>query len=142
MRPSGPPAEGVATTNGRNEASGQLSVSAPDVDLIAATSEAPISDDVTPDEVPQRISEAADTLRAIRAGEVDAFVVSRGDTHEVFSLATADVAYRMFVENMRDDSQVVAAIKRFKSGEQPAAPAAPATPTPAPAATARPSASR
>jgi hypothetical protein len=53
----------------------------------------------------------------------------------------------LFVENMRDDSQVVAAIKRFKSGEQPAATAAPQPqPTTKPPATSsgtpRPSASR
>ena len=49
----------------------------------------------------------------------------------------------LFIENMRDDSQVVQAIKRFKSGEQPA-PAAPA-PTQPPAtatSTVKPSASR
>jgi diguanylate cyclase (GGDEF)-like protein/PAS domain S-box-containing protein len=50
-----------------------------------------------------RMAEAEDTLRAIGAGEVDAFVVSDG-THggRVFTLATADRPYRMFVENMRD----------------------------------------
>ncbi len=50
----------------------------------------------------------------------------------------------LFLENMRDDSQVVAAIKRFKSGEQPAATQAPvATQPPATATgTVRPSASR
>jgi hypothetical protein len=49
----------------------------------------------------------------------------------------------LFVENLRDDSQVVSAIKRFKSGEQPAPAPQPATPTQAPAtATPRPSASR
>ena len=51
----------------------------------------------------------------------------------------------LFIENMRDDSQVVAAIKRFKSGEQPTAPQATpsaATAAPTPTGTARPSASR
>ena len=52
----------------------------------------------------------------------------------------------LFVENMRDDSQVVAAIKRFKSGEQPPAatpaPATPAAATQTPTGTPRPSASR
>ncbi|HEY8655385.1 MAG TPA: hypothetical protein VIN34_01460 [Candidatus Limnocylindria bacterium] len=51
----------------------------------------------------------------------------------------------LFVENMRDDSQVVQAIKRFKSGEQPAAPQATApspTQAPSPTGTVRPSASR
>ncbi|MCW2994410.1 MAG: diguanylate cyclase domain protein [Conexibacter sp.] len=48
-------------------------------------------------------SEAADTLRAIGAGEVDAFVISDGDDgQQVFALTTADRPYRMFVENMRD----------------------------------------
>ncbi|MCU1503675.1 MAG: hypothetical protein JWM12_3029 [Ilumatobacteraceae bacterium] len=50
-----------------------------------------------------RMSEAEDTLRAIAAGEVDAFVVSgAGPGHRVFTLSTADRPYRMFVENMRD----------------------------------------
>jgi diguanylate cyclase (GGDEF)-like protein/PAS domain S-box-containing protein len=50
-----------------------------------------------------RMAEAEDTLRAIGAGEVDAFVVSDGGTDQrVFSLTTADRPYRMFVENMRD----------------------------------------
>jgi hypothetical protein len=50
----------------------------------------------------------------------------------------------LFVENMRDDSQVVQAIKRFKSGEQPAATAAPqpTQPPATPSGTPRPSASR
>jgi diguanylate cyclase (GGDEF)-like protein len=42
-------------------------------------------------------------LRAIGAGEVDAFVVSDGALgRQVFTLSTADRPYRMFVENMRD----------------------------------------
>jgi len=48
----------------------------------------------------------------------------------------------LFIENMRDDSQVVQAIKRFKSGEQPA-PTTPPTQPPATAtSTVKPSASR
>src|ERR1700736_5178423 len=50
-----------------------------------------------------RMTEAEDTLRAIGAGEVDAFVVSDGGSGQrVFTLSTADRPYRMFVENMRD----------------------------------------
>jgi diguanylate cyclase (GGDEF)-like protein len=50
-----------------------------------------------------RMTEAEDTLRAIAAGEVDAFVISDGDSmRRVFTLATADRPYRIFVENMRD----------------------------------------
>jgi diguanylate cyclase (GGDEF)-like protein len=49
------------------------------------------------------LAEAEDTLRAIGAGEVDAFVLSDGGTgRRVFTLSTADRPYRMFVENMRD----------------------------------------
>ena len=50
-----------------------------------------------------QLAEAKDMLRAIGAGEVDAFVISGGDTgRHVFTLSTADRPYRMFVENMRD----------------------------------------
>jgi len=50
-----------------------------------------------------RLAEAEDTLRAIAAGEVDAFVVSDDKLGgRVFTLSTADRPYRMFVENMRD----------------------------------------
>jgi diguanylate cyclase (GGDEF)-like protein len=50
-----------------------------------------------------RMAEAEDALRAIGAGEVDAFVVSDGGPgRRVFTLSTADRPYRMFVENMRD----------------------------------------
>lgn len=57
-----------------------------------------------------RLTDAEDALRAIGAGEVDAFVVSGGELGErVFSLATADRPYRMFVENMRDGAATVSA---------------------------------
>lgn len=50
-----------------------------------------------------RMNEAEDTLRAIAAGEVDAFVVSDGGaSRRVFTLSTADRPYRIFVENMRE----------------------------------------
>ena len=50
-----------------------------------------------------RMAEAEETLRAIGAGEIDAFVVSDGGSGQrVFTLVNADRPYRMFVENMRD----------------------------------------
>jgi diguanylate cyclase (GGDEF)-like protein/PAS domain S-box-containing protein len=50
-----------------------------------------------------RLGEAEDTLRAIGAGEIDAFVVSEGGSERrVFTLSTADRPYRKFVEQMRD----------------------------------------
>ena len=54
------------------------------------------------------VAEAEDMLRAIGAGEVDAFVVSDGAGGDrVFTLSTADRPYRMFVENMRDGAATV-----------------------------------
>jgi signal transduction histidine kinase/ActR/RegA family two-component response regulator len=49
-----------------------------------------------------RLAVAEDTLRAIGAGEVDAFIISDDAGRRVFTLETADQLYRMFVENMRD----------------------------------------
>jgi diguanylate cyclase (GGDEF)-like protein/PAS domain S-box-containing protein len=52
----------------------------------------------------QPLAVAEETLRAIRNGEVDALVVGDGASSDpqVFTLASADRLYRMFVENMRD----------------------------------------
>lgn len=62
----------------------------------------------TPADGLARLSEAEDTLRAISAGEVDAFVVSDDAVGQrVFTLETADRPYRMFVENMRDGAATV-----------------------------------
>jgi diguanylate cyclase (GGDEF)-like protein/PAS domain S-box-containing protein len=63
----------------------------------------------TPAEALVRMAEAEDTLRAIGAGEVDAFVVSDGAAgRRVFSLETADRPYRIFVESMRDGAATLA----------------------------------
>ena len=56
-----------------------------------------------------RLHDAEDTLRAIGAGEVDAFVISDEHGRHVFALATADRLYRMFVETMRDGAATVSA---------------------------------
>jgi PAS domain S-box-containing protein len=62
-----------------------------------------------PDALAQ-LAVAQDTLRAIRGGEVDAFVVSHGkDQRSVFGLSTTDRPYRMFVESMRDGAATVSA---------------------------------
>jgi diguanylate cyclase (GGDEF)-like protein len=64
----------------------------------------------TLDEALLRMLEAEDMLRAIAAGEVDAFVVSDGSSERrVFTLATADRPYRIFVENMRDGAVTLSA---------------------------------
>lgn len=55
-----------------------------------------------------RMTAAENTLRAIGAGEVDAFLVSDGGSgRRVFTLSTADRPYRRFVENMREGAATV-----------------------------------
>lgn len=48
----------------------------------------------------RKLEEAEDTIRAIRSGEVDALVVSTNKGEELFTLKSADMAYRTMVENM------------------------------------------
>ena len=53
------------------------------------------------------LTEAEETLRAVTAGEVDAFVVSDHTGRRVYTVSTADRPYRKFVENMRDGAATV-----------------------------------
>lgn len=79
-------------------------MSTPHVDAAAGAEPAAL----TLAEAVARLAEAEDTLRAIGAGEVDAFVVSDGGTgRRVFTLSTADRTYRRFVENMRDGAATI-----------------------------------
>jgi len=55
-----------------------------------------------------RLAEAEEALRAIRSGEVDALVLPGPDgAEEVFTLKTADHAYRVLVEEMQEGAVVV-----------------------------------
>ena len=56
-----------------------------------------------------RLEAAEETLRAIRANEIDAVVVKQGDTDQVCALGGADQAYRTFVEVMCQGAATVAA---------------------------------
>jgi PAS domain S-box-containing protein len=67
-----------------------------------------------------RLAESEETIRAIRGGEVDAFVVHHKQGDRVYSLRGADHAYLSFVDHMRDgavtlteDYSVVFANRRF-----------------------------
>lgn len=52
------------------------------------------------EQLQQRLTEAEDTLRAIRNGEIDALLI-QGDTGEqIYTLKAADALYRLFVEEM------------------------------------------
>jgi len=77
--------------------------------LLEGTVAAAVDDTArTLDDALLRTAEVEDTLRAIGAGEVDAFVVSDAqDVRRVFTLSTADRPYRMFVENMREGAATV-----------------------------------
>jgi len=50
-----------------------------------------------------QLEEAADTIHAIRTGQVDAFIVqgNNGD-HQLYTLKTADQTYRVFIEKMNE----------------------------------------
>ncbi len=59
-------------------------------------------------DIQARLSEAEETLRAIRNGEVDALVArDASPADQVFTLSGADRPYRIFVENMRDGAATV-----------------------------------
>ena len=55
-----------------------------------------------------RLEEAQDTLRAIRSGDVDAFVVEQSGTQRVYTLEGADRPYRMWVESMQQGAATLA----------------------------------
>ena len=54
-----------------------------------------------------RIKEMEDTLEAIRQGKVDALVMGQRETQQVFTLRTADHAYRVLVESMSQGALTV-----------------------------------
>jgi two-component system CheB/CheR fusion protein len=48
------------------------------------------------------LAEANDTLHAIRSGQIDALIVNGESGHAVFTLRSADRAYRLFIEQMTE----------------------------------------
>jgi len=58
-------------------------------------------------ELVARLSEAEESLRAIRSGEVDAIVVNGQGGEKVFTLQGADHTYRVFVERMNEGAAVL-----------------------------------
>jgi PAS domain S-box-containing protein len=56
-----------------------------------------------------RLEEAEETLRAIRRGDVDAFVVEEDDGHRVYTLQGADRPYRLLVEQMQQGAATLLA---------------------------------
>jgi two-component system, sensor histidine kinase len=56
-----------------------------------------------------RLAEAEETLRAIRAGEIDAVVIEGPSGEQVYSLHNADYPYRRLVEQMQDGAAILTA---------------------------------
>ncbi len=51
-------------------------------------------------ETQYRLEEANEMIEAIRSGEVDALVVKSENGHQLYTLKSADAAYRIFIEQM------------------------------------------
>lgn len=54
------------------------------------------------EELKHQLSEANETIEMIRTGQIDALVLHEGEKLELYTLATADQAYRVFIENMTE----------------------------------------
>ncbi|HTD93718.1 MAG TPA: PAS domain-containing sensor histidine kinase [Chitinophagaceae bacterium] len=50
----------------------------------------------------QQLEEANDTINAIKTGQIDAIVVEDDNGHQLYTLKTADHAYRVFIEKMKE----------------------------------------
>jgi two-component system phosphate regulon sensor histidine kinase PhoR len=48
------------------------------------------------------LEEANDTIHAIKSGQVDALILNREQGHQIFTLSTADQAFRIFIEQMTE----------------------------------------
>ena len=55
----------------------------------------------------QKLDEANDTIEAIRAGQVDAFVVKDKEGPRIYTLKSADQTYRVFIEKMIEGAVTV-----------------------------------
>lgn len=54
------------------------------------------------EELKNRLAEAEQLIDAIKAGEVDAFALTKDDKPEIFTLQSGDYAYRVLVENFSE----------------------------------------
>ena len=58
-------------------------------------------------ELTARLEEAEETLRAVRAGEIDAFIVQGPRGEQVYTLRSADQPYRTLVEEMQEGAAIL-----------------------------------
>src|ERR1700712_1953106 len=54
-----------------------------------------------------QLEEANDTIEAIRTGQVDALIVNNGESHQLYTLKTADQTYRVFIEKMNEGAVTI-----------------------------------
>ncbi len=59
------------------------------------------------EELKIQLTEAQDTIDAIRRGEVDAFIVKNNNVHEVYTLKSADQTYPIFIEKMMEGAVTI-----------------------------------
>lgn len=60
-------------------------------------------------ELNTQLNEARNTIEAIQEGEVDAFIVKTPTGHELYTLKSADHAYRVFIEKMAEGAVTLSA---------------------------------
>ena len=54
------------------------------------------------EELRRQLQEAQETIEAIRTGQIDALVVESEEGHQLYTLKSADQAYRVFIEKMTE----------------------------------------
>jgi two-component system, sensor histidine kinase len=59
------------------------------------------------EELSARLEEAEETLRAVRAGEIDAFIVQGPSGEQVYTLRSAEQPYRTLVEEMQEGAAIL-----------------------------------
>ena len=55
----------------------------------------------------ERLAEAEETLRAVRSGEIDAFIVQGPEGEQVYALRNAEQPYRNLVEDMLEGAAIL-----------------------------------
>jgi PAS domain-containing protein len=55
----------------------------------------------------EKLAEAEETLRAVRSGEIDAFIVQGPDGEQVYALRSAEQPYRNLIEDMLEGAAIL-----------------------------------
>src|SRR5579862_9180286 len=60
-------------------------------------------------ELTAKLQESSEIIDSIRRGEVDAFIVQNNGKNEIYTLRSADKAYRLFIEKMNQGAVTLGA---------------------------------